>query len=282
MHNHIVDFLPILGLIGKGFRGYYSGKGKAGGGSVVGGFLPNAEKAAMFDNLREKAKKDNKSREMVQRIFERLDNERVEAGGKVKSGVWHPPKVGEKIGEGANSIAYITDRGTIYKKPKSWRGNLEQSEVETTVIASKLGVGVKVIGGDKRGIEMEDMRKYGKELEKVGVVTPKTVNEIQDNIKKIHKAGIYHFDLNEGNIFIGDKGGVKFVDFGDGGSIRKNSQSGIGVYHDLEALQTFAKKAKVKLDPRLNDFAKKFENADQLSKKQYLKLVDEYQSYLGS
>lgn len=70
------EFL-LVGLIGQGFRGYYSGKGKSGGGSIVGGFLPKG-KEEEFDKMRQEAKSgDNKKGDLVQRIYNRLDAERL-------------------------------------------------------------------------------------------------------------------------------------------------------------------------------------------------------------
>ena len=127
------EFL-LVGLIGQGFRGYYSGKGKSGGGSIVGGFVP-AGKAEAFDKMKQEANSgDPKKGDLVERIYDRLDDERLAASGKTKSGA-------SKFNLDGKTATEAGFRSFKVQEENQW----EKKELQT---AAGTRVSVSVIGGE--------------------------------------------------------------------------------------------------------------------------------------
>lgn len=120
-------------------------------------------------------------------------------------------KLFPKIGEGENGAVYLKD-GVAYKY-----GKISVDEMELSRAASNLGVGPKILGGDRKGYAMEFLGGHSTFYEYRGTRqdTATTNRNIVNSFRTLHEGGIAHGDAHGGNFLINkNTKEVKIIDYG--------------------------------------------------------------------
>ena len=125
------------------------------------------------------------------------------------------PKDAEKIGQGAFNEVYEGKDGLIYRKNPQAQLEDSKSAMNMQNIVADIGLAPRVFAVSKdtmvmekaRGTELSDVKNFNKaEYEKAS-------EQALEAVLKMHKAGIAHRDIHDGNIMYDKRRGISIIDF---------------------------------------------------------------------
>ncbi|MFA6397463.1 MAG: RIO1 family regulatory kinase/ATPase [Candidatus Paceibacterota bacterium] len=162
----------------------------------------------------------------------------------------------EVIGDGGNATVNALENtqlsGICFKKIREvpfMKGNDLEEEFNTQLELFNKGVSVPepiLILKDEKGalyyfmersgISIEDVSSGKKELPE-GFELDIFFKDLENEVKKMHKAGFIHRDLRSGNVLINDKCKPVIIDFGT--TIRTTDPDGAGMFAYQESIFTY-------------------------------------------